>query len=106
LSISLPSKRNYRLRQGQNSDCRVATLTSIGSSASRPCLEDATLALVQPGEPADAVVGQPILPFAGVPSSRIGELSDTSPPKPAVCVDQVLLGHAQPLGDELDLIRA
>ena len=50
----------------------------------------------------DALVDQPILPSPESPSSRIGALSEASP-QPAVHVDHVLLGDAEPLGDQLDL---
>src|SRR6202035_3853307 len=39
------------------------------------------------------------------PSSRIGALSEASPPSRRFHIDHVLLRHAQTLGDELDLIR-
>ncbi len=41
-----------------------------------------------------------------MPSSRISELKETSPPSRVHGVDHVLLGHAQLLGDDLDLIGA
>ena len=59
------------------------------------------------GEPAflaGAVVDQPIHPFAGIAILADRRVERSVAAEPAVHVDHVLLGHAQTLGDELDLI--
>ena len=59
------------------------------------------------GEPAllaDAVVDQPVLPLAGIAVLADRRVERGVAAEPAVHVDDVLLGDAQPLGDQLDLI--
>jgi hypothetical protein len=63
------------------------------------------LAFGEPGLLADAVVEQPILPVAGIAFLADRGVERHVAAQPPVHVDHVLLGHAQPLGDELDLIR-
>ena len=53
---------------------------------------------------AGAVVDQPIHPFAGIAVLADRRVERGVAAEPAVHVDHVLLGHAQPLGDELDLV--
>ena len=51
-------------------------------------------------------VDEPILPFAGIAIIADGSVEGDVAAETAVHVDHVLLGHAKPLGDELDLVRA
>ena len=53
---------------------------------------------------ADAVVDQPVHPLAGIAIFADRRIQRSIAAEPPVHVDHVLLGHAQPLGDELDLI--
>ena len=60
------------------------------------------------GEPAflaGAVVDQPIHPFAQVAVLADRGIERRVAAEPAVHIDHVLLGNAQPFGDQLDLIR-
>src|SRR5712692_7984280 len=87
-------------------------------------LEDATLALIEHGERlaerlaavvgllvlgepgllAGALVDQPVLPFAGIAFLADRGVERDIAAEPAVHVDHVLLGDAETLGDELDLV--
>ena len=67
----------------------------------------AVLRLLGFGEPAllaDAVVDQPIQPFAGIAVLADRRVERGIAAEPAVHVDHVLLGDAEALGDQLDLI--
>src|SRR5260221_333978 len=52
----------------------------------------------------EAFVDEPVLPFAGIAVVADRSVERHVAAEAAVHVDHVLLGHAQPFGDELDLI--